>query len=102
AEANVRAAQANVARASRQLGETQTPADESAILQAQGALEDADEAVLQAERNHQRFLDCEQLENGEWSCTARDLPFVSEEEEADLIRQAELQVVQARENRNAA
>lgn len=102
AEANLRAAQANVARASRQVGETQTPADESVILQAQINLEDAEEAVLQAERNHQRFLDCEQQEDGEWSCVPRDLPFVSEEEEAELIRQAALQVVQARENRNAA
>lgn len=102
AEANVRAAQANVARASRQLGATQTPADESAILQAQNSLADAEEAVLEAERSHQGLLDCEQLEDGEWSCEPRDLPFMSEEEEADLIRQAELQVVQARENRNAA
>lgn len=102
AEANLRAAQANVARASRQLGETQTPADEGAILQAQNNLEDAEEAVLEAERAHQGLLDCEQLEDGEWSCEPRDLPFTSEEEEADLIRQAELQVVQARENRNAA
>ena len=102
AEANLRAAQANVARASRQLGETRTPADESAILQAQSALEDAEEAVLQAERNHQRFLDCEQMDDGEWSCEPRDLPFVSEEDQAALIRQAELQVIQARENRNAA
>lgn len=102
AEANLRAAQASVARASRQLGETQTPADEGDILQAQNALEDAEEAVLEAERNHQRFLDCEQLENGEWSCEPRDLPFVSEEDEAALIEQAAFQVVQARENRNAA
>lgn len=102
AEANLRAAQANVARASRQLGETQTPADEGAILQAQNNLEDAEEAVLEAERAHQGLLDCEQQEDGEWSCEPRDLPFLSEEEEADLRRQAELQVVQARENRNAA
>lgn len=102
AEANVRAAQANVARASRQLGETQAPAGEGAILQAQSALADAEEAVLQAERNHQRLLECEQLEDGEWSCTPRELPFVSAEEAAELLRQAELQVVQARENRNAA
>lgn len=102
AEANVRAAQANVARASRQLGETRTPADDSAILQAQINLQDAEEAVLEAERSHLRLLDCEQLDNGEWSCEPGDIPFVSEEEEMDLIEQAELQVVQARENRNAA
>jgi HlyD family secretion protein len=102
AEANLRAAQANVARASRRLGETRTPAGQGAILQAQAALEDAEEALLQAERNHQRLLDCEQGPHGEWTCVPGDLPFVSEEDEADLIRQAELQVVQARQNRDAA
>ncbi len=102
AEANVRAAQANVARASQQLGDTQAPADESAILQAQSALADAEEAVLQAERNHQSLLECEQLENGEWSCAPRELPFVSAEDAAELLRQAELAVVQARQNRDAA
>ena len=102
AEANLRAAQANVGRASRQLGETQAPAGEGAILQAQANLEDAEAAALEAERNHQQFLDCEQQPDGQWSCTPRDLPFASEEEEAELVRQAELQVIQVRENRNAA
>lgn len=102
AEANVRAAQANVARASQQLGDARSPANESAILQAENALADAEEAVLQAERNHQRFLECEQLDDGSWSCQPRELPFVSADDMADLIRQAELAVVQARESRNAA
>ena len=102
AKADLRAAQSNVARASNQLGETQTPSDEGVILQAQIDLQDAEDAVVEAERNHQRLLDCEQQDNGEWSCVPRDLPFVSDEDEAHLIRQAELQVVQARENRNAA
>ncbi len=102
AEANLRAAQANVARASRQLSQAQAPADQGAILQAEAAVEDARLAVQEAERAHQRLLDCEQLENGEWVCEPGDIPFLSEEEEAELIRQAELRVVQARETLAAA
>lgn len=101
-EANLRAAQANVAAASNRLGETQANPDEAALLQVQQRVADAEQAVLEAERAHQRMLDCEQLESGEWDCETLDLPFMSAEDEAAQIRLLELRVVQARESLAAA
>lgn len=102
AEANLRAAQANVNRASRQLSQTQAPANDAALLQARANVADAQEAVQEAERAHIRLLDCEQLESGEWECVPGDIPFMSAEDEAQMVRQAELRVVQARETLAAA
>lgn len=94
AEANLRAAQSNLAAASNRLGATQSGPEEAAVLQAQNRVQEAEEALLEAERAHQRTLECEQLEDGEWKCE----PAFDD----DLTRQAALRVVQARENLAAA
>jgi HlyD family secretion protein len=102
AEADLRAAQANVAKASRQLAETRAPSDESDIMRARANVEDAQNALQTAEENYVRTVECEQQADGQWSCVPDDHPFLSEEEEVERTRRAELQVVQARENLNAA
>lgn len=102
AEADLRAAQANVAKASRQLAETRAPSDGSDIMQARADVEDAQDAFQTAEENYIRTLECEQQEDGQWNCVPDDNPFLSEEEEVERTERAELQLVEARENLNAA
>lgn len=94
AEANLRAAQANLAAASNRLGETRAAPDQGALVAAQNRVASAQRAVEEAEQKHRQMLTCEQEENGEWNCT----PKYPEE----MVRPAELEVVQARENLAAA
>ena len=94
AEANLRAAQANLAAASNRLGETRAGPDQSALVAAQNRVASAQRAVAEAEQAHREMLSCEQQDDGVWNCT----PIYP----AEMVRPAELEVIQARENLAAA